>query len=91
MERLPPLPRQHSAAIGCTKNYQPIGVTVHHRIVLRALKVSYSDVGEGGVAVKCENNTIFPEHPVLVLDILYNEPAGILASTGDILFKLLQK
>ena len=33
-------------------------------IALRALKVSYSDVGEGGVAVKCEKNTIFPEHPV---------------------------
>ena len=29
LESLPPLPRQHSAAIGCTKNYQPIGVTVH--------------------------------------------------------------
>ena len=26
---LPPLPRQPSAAIGCTKNYQPIGVTAH--------------------------------------------------------------
>ena len=23
------LPRQHWAAIGCTKNYQPIGMTVH--------------------------------------------------------------
>ena len=33
--------------------------------MLRALKVSYSDdVGEGGVAVNCEKNTIFPEHPV---------------------------
>ena len=29
------------------------------------LKVSYSDVGEGGVvAVNCGKNTIFPEHPV---------------------------
>ena len=28
LESLPPLPRQHSASIGCTKNYQPIGVTV---------------------------------------------------------------
>ena len=27
------LPRQHSAAIGCTKNYQPIGVTVHSHCV----------------------------------------------------------
>ena len=29
-----------------------------------ALKVSYSDVGEGGLAVNCEKNTFFPEHPV---------------------------
>ena len=29
------------------------------------MKVSYSDVGEGGVAVNCEKNTIFPEHPVV--------------------------
>ena len=33
IEILPPLPRQHSAAIGCTKNYQPIGVTVHSHCV----------------------------------------------------------
>ena len=30
---LPSLPRQHSATIGCTKNYPPIGVTVHSRCV----------------------------------------------------------
>ena len=30
---MPPLPRQHSAAIGCTKNYQPIRVTVHSHCV----------------------------------------------------------
>ena len=29
--------------------------------MLRALKVSYSDAGEGGVAVNCEKNTIFLE------------------------------
>ena len=29
LKSLPPLPRQHSAAISCTKNYQPIGVTEH--------------------------------------------------------------
>ena len=28
-----PLPHQHSAAIGCTKNYQSIGVTVHSHCV----------------------------------------------------------
>ena len=33
LENLPPLPRQQSAAIGCTKNYQPIGVTVHSHCV----------------------------------------------------------
>ena len=64
LESLTPLPRQHSAAIGCTKNYQPIGVTVYNRIALRALKVSNSDVGEVGVEVNCDKNTIFPEHPV---------------------------
>ena len=36
---------------------------------MRALKVSYSDEGEGGVAVNREKNTIFPEHPVLKLEI----------------------
>ena len=33
LECLPPLPRQHSAAIGCTKYFQPIGVTVHSHCV----------------------------------------------------------
>ena len=33
LESLPPLPRQHSPAIGCTKNQQPIGVTVHSHCV----------------------------------------------------------
>ena len=36
---------------------------MYTRNVLRSLKVSYSDVGEGGVAVDCEN-TILSEHPV---------------------------
>ena len=48
------LTRQHSAAIGCTKNYQPIGL--YTRI---ASRVSYSDVGEGGLAVKCEKTQFF--------------------------------
>ena len=65
---LGPLPRQHCAAIGCTENCQPLGVTIHNgpnsyilytRIALRALKVSYSDVGEGGVAVNCEKTQFF--------------------------------
>ena len=33
LESLPPLPRQHSAAICCTKNYQPIGVTGHSHYI----------------------------------------------------------
>ena len=62
LESLPPLPCQHSAAIGCTKNYQPIGVTVHTRIALRVLKVSCSDVGEEGVAVNCEKKILNTLH-----------------------------
>ena len=52
LENLPHLPRQHLAAIGCTKNYQPI--EGYNCIALRVLKVSYSDVGEGGVALNCD-------------------------------------
>ena len=52
-----PLPRQHSTAIGCTKNYQPI--ELYTRIALRAFKVSYSDVGEGVVTVKFFLNTLY--------------------------------
>merc|ERR1711946_60443 len=33
LESLPPLPRQHSSSIGCKKNYQPIGLTVHSHCV----------------------------------------------------------
>ena len=33
LESLPPLPRQLSAAIGCTKNYQQLGVTVNSHCV----------------------------------------------------------
>ena len=56
-----PPPRQHSASIGCTKNYQE---KLYTSIALRALKVSYSDEGEGGVAVNCKKKPIFPKHPV---------------------------
>ena len=49
-----PLPRQQSAAIGCRKNYQQMGVVTVHSHCVRALKVSYSDVSEGWVAVSCE-------------------------------------
>ena len=33
LESLPPLPRERSAAVGCTKKYQPIGVTVRSHCV----------------------------------------------------------
>ena len=58
LESLSPFPRQHSAAIDCTKTYQPIGVTVHSHCV-REVKVSYSDVGEEVVAVNCEKTHFF--------------------------------
>ena len=46
-------------------------------LALRALKVSYSDVGEGGVALNWEKNTIFPEHPVPSLLREEKERTGI--------------
>ena len=65
LESLPPFPRQHTAAIGCTKKLLAnMSDCTYTHTVLTALKLSYSDVGEGGVAVNCETNTIFPEHPV---------------------------
>ena len=67
LERLPPLPHQHSTAIGCTHDYQPIGVTVHSHCVessLGALKVSYIHVGEGGVAVNCKKTHFILNTPV---------------------------
>ena len=63
LESRPHFPRQHSAAFGCTTNYyQPAHCTLRlcTRIALRALKVSHT---EGGIAVNCEKNTIFHEHP----------------------------
>ena len=56
LESLPPLPLASTRLLlVIQKNHQQIGL--YTRIALRDLKVSYSDVGEGGVAV----NT---EHPV---------------------------
>ena len=34
------------------------------RIALRALKVFYSDVDKGLIAVNCEEKQNFPQHPV---------------------------
>ena len=58
--KLPPFPLQPSAVQKITSQKEKLC----SHIALRALKVSYSDVGEGGVGVNCEKNTIFPEHPV---------------------------
>ena len=35
-----------------------------------------SNVGEGGVAVNCEKNTIFLEHPVLQLESYQKDEQG---------------
>ena len=37
----------------------PLNEWLYTRVTLRALKVSYSDVGEAGVAVKCEKKQFF--------------------------------
>ena len=49
LESLPPLPRQSSAAICFTKNYQPIGVTVTSHCV----ESFEGRVGRGEVVVNC--------------------------------------
>ena len=63
-ESLSPLPRQYSAAIGCTKDYQPIGVTVQSYCTESFENLLQQYVGKGWVAVDNEKNTNFPEHPV---------------------------
>ena len=58
-ESLQPLPRQHSAAIGCTKNYQPIGVTVHlHCVESFEGLLQWCRRGRG--CSELWKNTIFP-------------------------------
>ena len=59
IKSLPPLPRQLSAAIGCTKNYQPIGVTVHSHCVESFEGLLLRCRREGGVAVNCEKTQFF--------------------------------
>ena len=60
---LPSLPRQHWAAIGCMKNYQPIGVTVHSHCV-DGFEGLLKRCRRGRGCSKLWKNTIFPEHPV---------------------------
>ena len=63
LEILPPLPRQLSAAIGCTKNYQPIGVTVHSHCV-ESFEGLLQRCRRGRGCSELWKNTFFPEHPV---------------------------
>ena len=63
LESLPPLPRQHSAAIGCTNNYQPIGVTVHSHFV-ESFEGFLQRCRRGRGCNELWKNTIFPEHSV---------------------------
>ena len=56
---LRPLPLKHRAAIGCTKNSQPIRVTVHSDLI--------SDELQGMDCSELGKNTIFNEHPVSLL------------------------
>ena len=46
---------------------------MYTRIALRALKVSYSDVGEGEVAVKCEKTQFFPNTLYLQYGVSYDK------------------
>ena len=55
LESLLPLPLQHSAAIACTKNYQPIGVIVHSHCV----ESLHRYVGEGWIAVDIGKTQFF--------------------------------
>ena len=66
LESLPPLPRQHWAAIGCTKNYQPIGVTVHSHCV-ESFEGLLQRCRRGRGCSGFEKNTIFPEHSVSIV------------------------
>ena len=59
LESLPLLPRQHMVAIGCTKNYQPIGVTVHSHCVESFEGLLHSDVDKGGVVENCAKTQFF--------------------------------
>ena len=57
---LRPLPRKDRAAIGCTKNGQPIRVTVHSDLRSDELISYMQEIG----CSKFGKNTIFNEHPV---------------------------
>ena len=58
LESLPPLPRQHSAAIGCTKKL-PANRSDLHSHCVESFDGLYSDVAEGGVAGNFEKTQFF--------------------------------
>ena len=63
LDSLPHLTRQHSAAIGCTKKYQPIGVTVHSHCA-ESFEGLLQRCRRGRGCSELRKNRIFPEHPV---------------------------
>ena len=64
LDSLPPLPYRHSAAIGCTKNYKPLGVTVHSHCV-DSFKGLLQQCKRGRGCSGLGRGTVFPEHPVV--------------------------
>ena len=84
LESLPPLPRQHSAVIGCTKNYQPIGVTVHSHCV-ESFGGLLQRYWRGRGFRELWKNTIFPAHPVYrdILEIEIYQITKLLFSVKD--------
>ena len=59
LESLPPLPRQHSTVIRLLLVVQKLPANRSDCTLALCLKVSYSDVGEGGVAVNFEKTQFF--------------------------------
>ena len=64
LESLPPLPHQPSAAIGCTKKYQPIGVTVHSRCVDSFEGLLQRCFRGRGCSELWKKAQFFPKHPI---------------------------
>ena len=67
LESLPSLHRQHSTAIGCTKKYKPIGVTVHSHCVESFEGLLQRCRRGRGCSELWRNTLIFPEHPVVLV------------------------
>ena len=74
-----------SPALGCYWLYKKLPAT---RIVLRAFKVSNSDVGEGGVAVNCEKAQFFL-NTLYVIDYISVQICHVMNVKGKTLIMLL--